>query len=358
FDWIYLTGDLPAHNDWEQTKSGQVSIFNKIIGLFNEYLPNKPLFYSIGNHESDPVNSFPPSSITEYSMSWLYDNAAEMLKKWLNTPDAIDTLKSGGYYSIDFNGLRIISLQTNYHNKQNWWLLVNSTDPDGMLQWFIEKLLDAEKKGIKVHVIGHIAPGDDPWSQNYKKIVLRFENTISAQFFGHSHKDKFRVLMDFETSTDPRPYSVVYIGPSVTSMTELNPGFRIYTVDGNYNESSRQVLDHDTYILNITDANLTNKPKWIHEYSAKDAYNMTNLTPDSWLSLLKECLTNNNLFLKYYHYISKSFNMESQCSGHCQHSTICSCLSTFSNISACDAIAPNLVTPEQMMLYEAAHQDC
>ena len=52
-------------------------------------------------------------------------------------------------------------------------------------------------------------------------------------------------------------------------MTELNPGYRIYTVDGNYNESSRQVLDHDTYILNITDANLTNKPKWVHEYSAK-----------------------------------------------------------------------------------------
>ena len=55
---VYLTGDLPAHNDWEQTKSGQVSIFNRMISLFNEYLPNKPLFYSIGNHESDPVNRY------------------------------------------------------------------------------------------------------------------------------------------------------------------------------------------------------------------------------------------------------------------------------------------------------------
>ena len=63
--------------------------------------------------------------------------------------------------------------------------------------------------------------------------------------------------------------SVLYLGPSVTTYTSQNPGYRIYTVDGNYNESSRQVLDHDTYILNITDANLTNKPKWIHEYTAK-----------------------------------------------------------------------------------------
>ena len=108
FEWIYLTGDLPAHNIWDQTKSGQVSILKKIISLFDEYLPNKPLFYAIGNHESDPVNrynnvvsvccpfmqsfSYPPASITDYSMSWLYDVAADMLQKWL-TPDAIETLK-------------------------------------------------------------------------------------------------------------------------------------------------------------------------------------------------------------------------------------------------------------------------
>ena len=58
FEWIYLTGDLPAHNVWDQTKSGQVSILKKIISLFDEYLPNKPLFYAIGNHESDPVNRY------------------------------------------------------------------------------------------------------------------------------------------------------------------------------------------------------------------------------------------------------------------------------------------------------------
>ena len=57
--------------------------------------------------------------------------------------------------------------------------MINSTDPDGMLQWFTEKLLDAEKKGMKVHVLGHISPGDaadctNVWSANYKKIALRY----------------------------------------------------------------------------------------------------------------------------------------------------------------------------------------
>ena len=53
-----MTGDLPAHNDWSQTRTGQIEIFNKMIDLFNEYLPNKPMFYSFGNHESDPVNRY------------------------------------------------------------------------------------------------------------------------------------------------------------------------------------------------------------------------------------------------------------------------------------------------------------
>ena len=51
-----MTGDLPAHNDWNQTRPDQVLAFNKMIGLFNEYLPKKPVFYSFGNHESAPVN--------------------------------------------------------------------------------------------------------------------------------------------------------------------------------------------------------------------------------------------------------------------------------------------------------------
>ena len=29
------------------------------------------------------------------------------------------------------------------------------------------------------------------------------------------------------------------------------------------------VLDHEVYYLNVTDANLTNKPQWLLEYSAK-----------------------------------------------------------------------------------------
>lgn len=38
----------------------------------------------------------------------------------------------------------------NMCNNQNWWLLINTTDPIGMLQWFIGELQAAEDKGEKV----------------------------------------------------------------------------------------------------------------------------------------------------------------------------------------------------------------
>ena len=34
-------------------------------------------------------------------------------------------------------------------------------------------------------------------------------------------------------------------------------------------QHSQQLLDHKSYYLNITDANLTNKPKWQLEYTVK-----------------------------------------------------------------------------------------
>lgn len=56
------------------------------------------------------------------------------------------------------------------------WLLINDTDPAGMLQWFVGRLSDAEAKGLKVHILGHMPPDNclKSWVINYQKIVLRY----------------------------------------------------------------------------------------------------------------------------------------------------------------------------------------
>ena len=56
FDWVYWTGDLPAHNIWNQTREDQVGILHTVTTLMASYLENKIVYPTLGNHESAPVN--------------------------------------------------------------------------------------------------------------------------------------------------------------------------------------------------------------------------------------------------------------------------------------------------------------
>ena len=68
-------------------------------------------------------------------------------------------------------------------------------------------------------------------------MLRRYESTITAQFFGHTHFDELEL---FYPQEDPyRAASIAYVGPSVTPYFNLNPGYRIYYVDGDYPTSTR-----------------------------------------------------------------------------------------------------------------------
>lgn len=86
----------------------------------------------------------------------------------------------------------------------------------------------------QVHILSHIPPGNgDCWtifSREFSKIINRFESTVAAQFYGHTHKDEFKIFYDLVDRN--RPTNVAFIGPSLTPFTELNPGYRVYTIDG------------------------------------------------------------------------------------------------------------------------------
>lgn len=148
------------------------------------------------------VDSFPPPYIQQkdISISWLYDELDTLWRRWL--PASVShTIRRGAFYSVLVRpGFRIISLNMNYCNNKNWWLLLNSTDPATELQWFIYELQSAEFSNEKVHVVGHIPPGHPDclkvWSHNYYEIISRYENTVTAQFFGHTHFDEFEVFYD------------------------------------------------------------------------------------------------------------------------------------------------------------------
>ncbi|KPP70268.1 sphingomyelin phosphodiesterase-like [Scleropages formosus] len=336
WDWVYWTGDIPAHNVWAQTRSEQLEELKVVSRLIRKYLgSNVTVYPAVGNHESTPVNSFPPPFVRgNSSSSWLYDTMAEEWAPWL-PQEALQTIRQAGFYTVRVQpGLRVVSLNMNFCARENFWLMINSTDPADQLQWLIGILQEAENKGEKVHIIGHIPPGLclKSWSWNYYRIINRYESTIMGQFFGHTHVDEFQMFYDEETLT--RPLGVAFIAPSATTYINLNPGYRVYYIDGNYSNSSRLVLDHETYILNLTEANNHShapslsgagpvpNPKWTLLYRASEAYGLKTLFPADWDKLIGIFLANDQVFQKFWYLYHKGHISEA-CKDACKSSTVC-----------------------------------
>ncbi|XP_016095597.1 sphingomyelin phosphodiesterase [Sinocyclocheilus grahami] len=329
WDWVYWTGDIPAHNIWSQTREQQLNELVTITRLLHKHLgPNVTVYPAVGNHESTPVNSFPPPFVHgNRSSRWLYDTMAEEWAPWL-PKEALETIRRGGFYTVEVErGLRVVSLNMNFCAQENYWLMVNSTDPAGQLQWLINILQESENKGEKVHIIGHIPPGLclSSWSWNYYHIVNRYESTITGQFFGHTHVDEFQMFYDEDTLT--RPLSVAFIAPSVTTYVNLNPGYRVYYVDGNYPGSNRMVLDHETFILNLTLANNQPSqpdpnPSWTLLYRASKAYGLSTLFPSDMNALIKVMKDDDRVFQRFWYLFHKG-HVSKPCTDTCKTSLIC-----------------------------------
>lgn len=97
-------------------------ILRETVKEVADMFPGIPIFPVLGNHETVPVNSFPPPFMddTPNSIKWLYDALEEAWRRWLPASVA-HTLRRGAFYSVLVRpGFRLISLNMNYANNKNW----------------------------------------------------------------------------------------------------------------------------------------------------------------------------------------------------------------------------------------------
>jgi hypothetical protein len=67
-------------------------------------------------------------------------------------------------YSVQrTDGLRVITLNTDLWYRANWFSYINLSHPDtsGMLRFLTDELQDAEDKGDRVWIMGHVLSGWD-----------------------------------------------------------------------------------------------------------------------------------------------------------------------------------------------------
>ncbi|KAK4887018.1 hypothetical protein RN001_003289 [Aquatica leii] len=272
-DYIMWVGDIVPHDIWQQSESGILETITKSVEQMKRMFPHTTIVPTIGNHELIPSGTFAPPWVKNknFQMSWLLPKLYSLWQDWIPISEKARFIENGFYSILIRPNFKVISLNANYCYNQNWWLYVNSTDPGEQLAWLVQQLQEAESNGVKVHII-------------YYKIISRYEDTVTAQFFAHTHMDEFEVFYDNENYVTP--VSVGYIAPSLTPYIGYNPAYRIYYIDAGENSTEMQ-------------ENL----EWVRCYSAKETYNLTSLRPTEWNNLIKRMEADESLFQTFYkHY--------------------------------------------------------
>lgn len=216
-------------------------------------------------------------------------------------------------------GFRIIAINSNYCARLNAWALFDPRDPAGHLKWLAAELQAAEDAGDKVHIIGHVPPDNrectQAWLHNFIRIVDRYQEIILAQFYGHTHRDEFRLL--YSPTDDTKVIGTEFIGPSLTPFTENNPAYRVYHMN-----QQGYLLDHETFFFNLTEANQAGgEPRWQREYSAAEDLNVTTLGPRGWQELHQRLTEDDDLFKRFYRYFYRGSDvkMDQTCDAQCKN---------------------------------------
>uniref|UniRef100_A0AC34QIM1 Sphingomyelin phosphodiesterase n=2 Tax=Panagrolaimus sp. JU765 TaxID=591449 RepID=A0AC34QIM1_9BILA len=345
-DYVIVSGDLESHADWDYSREGHIAKVKNITDTIKKYLPGLNVYFAVGNHEGVPIDNFGPHFTPEqFHMDWLYDTMADSWKDWVPTDQLPEVRYNGCYMKQLFPGLRLISLNNALGDTVNFYLYINQTDPDGTMTWFFEQLEDAERNGQKVQVVAHIPGGGgealEGWAINYYNAATRYEDTIVGHFFGHTHSEEIHVIFEDPENPNSRPTGVVYASPSLTPYSDLNPAYRIYTIDGNYPGSTFQVIDFEGYFLNLTEANANpDAPtKWQPYYksnSVKAEYGLKSLAASEWNNLIDRMITDNATFTSF---IKNTYRRSDvKCNTDCRRNTLCDSKKAHHSQNLCSGI--------------------
>ncbi|WWD17604.1 hypothetical protein CI109_102045 [Kwoniella shandongensis] len=300
FNMTIFTGDLVSHDPYYQLSEGYIEYTETALyDLWKQTLnPSTPLYAAIGNHDSYQQAFDSPSTLSgklKKQFSWNYDHLAKLWQKegWIDHEAAGLAKRHYGAYSVQHAPtLKIITLNTDLWYRANIFAFINSTQSDnfGFLKFLAEELQECEDKGSRAYVVGHVLSGWDgsnplpgPTDAFYQ-IVDRYSHIIAGLFWGHTHEDQ-NLIYYGNNGTDisaATAQNVGWIGPSITPLTNLNSGFRLYEVDA----ETWDILDAHTWYSNVSsfaelDSQIDIGATYSYEYNTRQAYGANITWPDN-----------------------------------------------------------------------------
>jgi sphingomyelin phosphodiesterase acid-like 3 len=301
YDFVIASGDYLRHNFQERfpavskrTNDPAAFATKTVVFVINALQKTfgVPVYVALGNNDSstgdydlDPESAF---------LVTLGHSIAVLAKD----PEAEADFCTGGYYELphlDLANEEIIVLNTVLWSRLYGIIGSKVVEPGlSEMDWFAEKLNQAETRGKKVILVMHIPPGLDSYScsrqQSGKAAIEFWEDTFLTKFgdlireyggiiqialAGHTHTDDFRVL-GTKDSSSPVFFRIT---PSISPIYLNNPGFSVLK----YDPTSGDLLDISTHYLNLSPGGTD--PQWKWEYSFSTAYESSSMNPANMLQL-------------------------------------------------------------------------
>eukprot|EP00696_Hemimastix_kukwesjijk_P005979 gnl/Hemi2/17588_TR5801_c1_g1_i1.p1 gnl/Hemi2/17588_TR5801_c1_g1~~gnl/Hemi2/17588_TR5801_c1_g1_i1.p1 ORF type:complete len:582 (+),score=188.94 gnl/Hemi2/17588_TR5801_c1_g1_i1:154-1746(+) len=352
-DFILWTGDALNDHYWQQSRQEVLWTMEYLCDLLSSVLPNVPVVPALGNHDTYPIGQV--SGLDDGSYDWLFGpNGLSSPRQWGRWLDAaaLAELKQHGYFSMRVQGrLRVVSLNTQFGQAENYYLVLSgtkvypSTDTAKQLAWLNSTLIKARAQNEKVYIIGHVPSGvgtTSTYGTGITALVSEFSDIVVASFYGHTHHDELEIVRASPNST--QPVSVNYMIPSVTPLTDINPSYRVYS----YDRDSGEVLDYTQYRADLLQANSRTPPQLEFSaiYSAKELYNLPDLSAGSWNDLLVRMWKDDALFNTYMvNYLTNTTGISCLPLDACRIANLCSALSATTDLyNACVANPPTAAT--------------
>lgn len=159
-------------------------------------------------------------------------------------------------------------------NDLNWWLLKDRDDPGHQIQWLEGELNRIEKIGGYAYIIAHIPAKSclHQFGMRFKVLMERYQHVVRFSSYGHSHNEQIFLTQAINTT---KSIGFNLITASGTTDGNRNPAFTVIDFDKQF----MVPLNIHTYYMNLTEANLKDKPEWKLLHDFKDEYGLKNLSP-------------------------------------------------------------------------------
>ena len=305
-DAIIYTGDAVDHHDITQTIGNNLKEIDTVFQLFSEYFPNIPLFHSLGNHDTYPIDQTPP-----YIYSTFLDryNEINVMNGGLQSQNK--TILKGGYFYNYFylNGgkrIKVISLNTMFYDTNNLFTKYSSdTDIRGQWAWLDKMLNDAYLMGEKVWLLLHIPPSnameDNIYRNKFISYLSKYKDTIAATFSGHIHSDNFKLYFDGAGDlVGDLVEDLVGFGtiPSSIMPDKINPSFRVIE----YDRADGALLNYKQYSTDLNNTIKSGALDYKVNYDFHKLYGVNNFSKESFLQIYHNMRMNNSILDKYWTY--------------------------------------------------------